>query len=337
MARLILLIILIGSVSVAKAQDFHYSQFYAAPLYLNPAMTGATDMLRVGLNYRKQWPGLDFDFNSYSAYVDYYNPDIKSGYGVSVTSFQESNWNIQTTDLAFLYSYNLSLSESVDLRFGSQASYVRRNVMLDELLFGDQVDLINRSIAANSGDVQPGRDSYGYVDLSFGGLLSGENFWMGLSAHHLNRPSLSFYPDLEGGKLPIKYSVHTGLNFPLSPSYGSSTENSFLLLANYKQQGTFMQLDFGGQILYGPLITGIGYRGIPGKKGLPNQDSIILTIGFALDSGMILGYSYDYLISPFASQMRGAHEVSLRYLFLKENVNPKRYKGRKLKCFNYLL
>ncbi|MEX2566596.1 MAG: type IX secretion system membrane protein PorP/SprF, partial [Cyclobacteriaceae bacterium] len=38
-------------------QDFHYTQFYAAPLNLNPAFTGAMETMRIGANYRKQWPG----------------------------------------------------------------------------------------------------------------------------------------------------------------------------------------------------------------------------------------------------------------------------------------
>jgi hypothetical protein len=61
-----------------KAQDFHYSQFYAAPLYLNPALTGSTELSRVGVNYRKQWPGLAQDFSAYSAYFDHYSYDLSA-------------------------------------------------------------------------------------------------------------------------------------------------------------------------------------------------------------------------------------------------------------------
>ena len=61
----------------AMAQDFHYSQFYAAPLYLNPALTGSTELSRIGFNYRKQWPGLEHDFNSYSAYFEHYSFDLR--------------------------------------------------------------------------------------------------------------------------------------------------------------------------------------------------------------------------------------------------------------------
>ncbi|MFM8742085.1 MAG: type IX secretion system membrane protein PorP/SprF, partial [Cytophagales bacterium] len=42
---------LVATISV-DAQDPQFSQFYAAPLYLNPAFAGSTNQNRVGINYR---------------------------------------------------------------------------------------------------------------------------------------------------------------------------------------------------------------------------------------------------------------------------------------------
>src|SRR5579863_1305275 len=42
-----------------NAQDFHFSQFYASPLTLNPALTGNFNgFYRITGIYRNQWPGL---------------------------------------------------------------------------------------------------------------------------------------------------------------------------------------------------------------------------------------------------------------------------------------
>jgi len=320
-------------------QDFHYSQFYAAPLYLNPALTGSTELSRVGVNYRKQWPGLDQDFNAYSAYFDHYSYDLRSGFGISANSFQERNMNVKTSDVSFYYAYNLKLAETWNFRMGTQASIVRRSASLDNLVFGDQVDLFNRTITANTIDNIADFQPYSYLDLSFGALLTNENFWLGTAFHHVNEPRLSFYPDDEVGFLPIKWSVHGGWNFPLGANqyFGSKFDNMASVMVNYKKQGPFQQLDIGTQLLYRGVISGISYRGIPGLRSMPNQDSIIFMLGLKLESGMVIGYSYDFMISNIGVQTKGAHELSVRYQFM---IGEPRYRGQRnriLKCFDFMM
>lgn len=321
------------------AQDFHYSQFYAAPLYLNPALTGSTELSRVGLNYRKQWPGLDHDFNAYSVYFDHYSFDLKSGVGLAVNSFQETNMKVNTTDVSAFYSYNLQIAESWNFRMGTQVSLVRRSADLDNLIFGDQVNLFSRSINSGTIDDVPDFDPYSYLDIGFGALLNNENFWLGSSFYHVNQPGISFYPDDGLGYLPIKWSIHGGWNFPLGANqyFGSKFDNMASVMANYKKQGPFQQFDIGTQLLYKSLITGLSYRGIPGMRGLPNQDSIIFLVGLKLETGMVIGYSYDFIVSNFGTQTKGAHEISIRYQFLIGDPRNRNQRSRLLKCFNYMM
>ncbi len=335
----IILFVLYFLCSAVVGQDFHYSQFYAAPLYLNPAMAGSTELSRVGINYRKQWPGLAHDFNSYSAYLDHYSYDLRSGMGIAVNSFQESNMRINTSDVSFFYAYNLRLSESMNFRMGSQVGIFRRSTALDNILFGDQIDLFNRTVNPTSIDDIPNFEPYTYLDISFGGLLTGETFWLGASAHHVNRPNLSFFPDNEIGYLPVKWSVHGGYTIPLGTNdyFGSKFDNQVSILLNYKNQGPFRQLDIGSQFMYKNVISGIGYRGIPGVRSMPNQDSIIFLLGLALENGMVIGYSYDFMISNVGTQTRGAHEISLRYQFLMGDPRKRNQRSRVLRCFDYMM
>jgi hypothetical protein len=47
----------------ANAQDPGFSQFFASPLTLNPALTGKFNgVLRVAGNYRNQWPAINNAF-----------------------------------------------------------------------------------------------------------------------------------------------------------------------------------------------------------------------------------------------------------------------------------
>lgn len=340
MRKILLSVLLLsGLANAGKSQDFHYSQFYAAPLYLNPALTGSTELSRVGVNYRKQWPGLDHDFNAYSAYFDHYSYDLRSGIGLSVNSFQETNFHINTSDVSFYYAYNLRIAESWNFRMGTQVSIVRRSAALDNLMFGDQIDLFNRTVSPNTMDHIPDFDPYSYLDLSFGGLLTSENFWLGSSFHHVNEPQLSFYPDDELGYLPIKWSIHGGWNFPLGANqyFGSKYDNMASVMANYKKQGAFQQFDLGAQLLYRSVISGISYRGIPGLRDMPNLDSIIFMLGLKLESGMVIGYSYDFLVSNIGSQTKGAHEISVRYQFMIGDPRHRNQRSRILKCLDYMM
>ena len=65
--------------ATAGAQDIGFSQFYANPLYLNPAFAGSAVAPRISLTYRAQWPGLVSAFTTVSASYDQYFPDLHGG------------------------------------------------------------------------------------------------------------------------------------------------------------------------------------------------------------------------------------------------------------------
>src|SRR6201990_763912 len=94
-ASLVGLLILI-SVTWVTAQDPQFSQFYAAPLYLNPAFTGSTNQTRVGLNYRNQWPSIDANFTTMSVYADHFMEDINSGIGLIINRDVEGLAGLQS-------------------------------------------------------------------------------------------------------------------------------------------------------------------------------------------------------------------------------------------------
>lgn len=69
-------------VNVAFAQDPQFSQYYQAPLYLNPGFTGITPQQRLAINHRIQWPNLPQAFSTYSFSYDIFVDELKSGFGI---------------------------------------------------------------------------------------------------------------------------------------------------------------------------------------------------------------------------------------------------------------
>lgn len=324
-----------------NAQDIQYSQFYAAPLYLNPAMTGASEMTTIGVNYRNQWPGLDQSFNSYSAYADHYIFSANSGVGLIVNRSEQSMANLSTTEIGATYSYRMRLGFRSFLRMGGQVSYMDRDAYFGDLVFGSQIDDQTGTVGGNSGESLGDGISHQFMDYSFGMVFHNENLWFGLAGHHLTQPNISFL-DGANSRLPLKISAHGGVKFDLSG--GSSSEylnqkfgtKELTFAFNYKNQGSFSQLDMGAQVNIQPLVLGVWYRGIPVQQSeIPNHEAIIGLVGISLGGGLDVGYSHDFTLSSLGNaNTGGAHEISIRYSFLATN---KRGAGRKssMPCFKY--
>ena len=334
------ILILLFSILLAPslmAQDFHFSQFYSGPLNLNPALTGSSELTRVGVNYRKQWPGLDFDFNGYSAFIDHYSFDLQSGIGLVANSYNEENMSLNTTELGLLYSYSLKVSDFARLRMGTQITYARRSGNLENLIYGDQIDVFNRTVNPNSIDMLEQMDPFGYLDLGVGFMYANPDFWIGISGHHLNNPKMlnSTYSEFEF--LPIKYGIQAGWEKELGSAgyWSNDRDRYFSVMANYKKQGVFSQLDLSAQTKYDSFIFGLGFRGLVTQNELKNYESLIGIFGVSLQNGVILGYSYDWMISQVGANTKGSHEFSLRYQFLAGNQKRRGQRDRILKCFDY--
>lgn len=323
------------------AQDVQYSQFYANPLYLNPAMAGASEMTRIGVNYRNQWPGLDQSFTSYSAHLDHYLFNVNSGIGVVFNRSEQSMANLSVTEIGATYSYRARLGFRSFLRFGGQVSYIDRDAYFGNLVFGSQIDDQTGSVGDFSGENLGADFNHQFVDYSLGMLFSNENAWLGISAHHITQPNISFV-DGQMSELPVKFSAHGGYRFDLAGGSASNFMNDrsgtrdLTLAFNYKNQGPFTQLDLGAQVNIQPLVLGVWYRGIPvSEVTQTNHEAVIALVGISLGNGLDVGYSHDFTISSLGNgNTGGANEISLRYSFLAGSAKGA---GRKssMPCFKY--
>lgn len=314
---------------MTAAQDVQYSQFYANPLYLNPAFAGSTDQTRVGFNFRNQWPALEQSFVAFTSYGDHFFEELNSGLGIIVTGAKESFTQTQQFEIGLAYSYRLRFSETDFLQFGMQGSYASRDAFFDDIVLGTQLDIDRGVIVGRPGDGFEGDSRLSSFDAHAGILSYGKRYWFGFSAFHLLEPPIS-YLDVDSNQLPIRYNLHGGYRINLAPGdindYFNNTdqERSLALAINYKKQGAFSQLDLGAEFYFEPLILGLWYRGLPTKYQLPNNESLIALVGVSLNSGLEIGYSFDYSISKLGQAISGgAHELSVRYLV------PFSSKGRK--------
>ena len=346
-------LLLIGIISwtFTQAQDPQYSQFYAAPLYLNPAFTGSAMAPRVNFNHRNQWPSLSANFVTSSLSADIYIDKFNSGVGILMTTDRQFT-NLTTTDIGATYSYHLKLSDGLSANLGMQGSYVTRGINFADYTFGDQIaSYISSGYSAfpkfsSDNILQGGANTtpqLKYLDFSTGAVVYAEQFWIGASLHHLNQPTQSFND--KDIRLPMKIGIQAGYRIPLADymignNLGDAIERekSITPVIHYKRQGASDQLDVGAYLTYSPMVLGLWYRGIPLKTytkddvSIISHDAAVILIGYRQDNFSI-GYSYDATISRLGST-GGAHEISLSYVFT-DWIEPRKH-GRprkgELKC-----
>lgn len=301
----------------ASAQDPQFSQFYAAPLYLNPAFAGSNQFSRVGINYRNQWPALDANFTTYSAYFDHYFDWINSGVGVIITRDKEGLAGLSSTSIGGQYAYQLRLTDKLSVRAGTQLAMYYRDLNFGRLTFGDQWNPTTQQFDQPTGEVNTGQGKF-FFDVSFGGLLYTSKWWFGYTVNHLNTPNQSVTG--EQSKLDMKHSFHGGYKIMLrtgtrEKGYNSiGDERSLTPAFQYKIQGGFQQLDLGMYATLEPIVVGLWYRGLPidTPNGFSGTESLVLLLGYSYDK-LSVGYSFDYTLSQLGIASGGAHELTLSY------------------------
>ena len=323
----------------ASAQDPQFSQFYASPMYLNPALTGSTDRGRAGINYRNQWPSLAHSFTTISAYADFFSKAIESGVGVIVNQHRESFLDYQSTEIGGAYSYKLQISDGLIMRSGIQLSYFSKDLNFEKLVFGNQIDIDNGKVIGPSGETFERGETVNFLSASAGGLFYTNALWIGGAVHHINEPNQSFV----GGesKLARKFSLHAGYKLDLGDGRRLRTvayqfqERSVTFAVNYKKQAGFNQLDAGMQFYFQPLVIGGWYRGIPiqTEDKIVKNESVIALLGLEITPDMSIGYSYDFTVSSLAGSTGGAHEFSLTLNFGK--IVKRTRRDTILPCFKY--
>jgi len=296
------------------AQDPEFSQYYSAPLYLNPAFSGTSTDHRLIANHRNQWPNVSNGFVTYAFSYDYNYSDINSGLGLMVVTDRAGSANLRSTTLNFQYAYKVNLNDKWMLSSGLNFGVGFRNIDFNKLVFGDQLAFDTDSNAPTDDPIYSNIGSSTYFDFGAGILAYNRKFWLGFSAAHLNRPNRSLLG--EEAQIPIKTTFHGGVRIPLY--HGPFKKDRIAAVAPsfiYRQQGQFDQLDLGAYFLYDPVVVGLWYRGIPIKQNVRDnvsQDAVVIIIGFQL-SKVELSYSYDLTVSELGPIAGGAHEIALKY------------------------
>ncbi len=300
-----------------SAQDVVFSQFFAAPMELNPALTGLTHAPRVSLNYRNQWPAIPNAYITYAVAYDQYFDKVNSGVGINIISDAEGGGTYTTNRIDFSYAYDLRIEGDFYLRGGLEAGFVQRRLDWDKLIFLDQIDpLTGTSIPIPTEETRPDNLSRYYPDFAAGVLAYSPIFYAGVAIKHLNAPDenqLSFETDF--AQRPVLYSVHAGAEIELGERNKTGRRTFISPNILFARQADFGQINVGAYAQAGSVFGGVWYR-----NAWSNVDAAIFLVGFQQNIVKV-GYSYDLTLSQLSTRTGGGHEVSVILNFEKRGVD----------------
>lgn len=330
MRGILTILFVLGCAVTAIAQDIRFSQYYQAPLYLNPAFTGSSGAARVGTNYRLQGTTSESSYTTFSAYGDFYFKDFYASAGLLFISDHDQYSGFSSNTVAIPLCYDFSITKNITVKASVQGSYTRQGLDFGQFLFSDQFDPHGNPTGGSTSEPLAVSDQIGFFDVGTGTLIFSENWWFGYSMHNLLNNNISF---VEGGesRLPVRYSVHSGYMIRLSkPGSKSRVKTSVMPTFNFVSQGKFNQLDVGALFQVQPVIFGAMYRGVPVPLYEGGYSAISWVIGVT-KYDVSIGYSFDMPMSNPVDP-GGIHELSLTFLFDPTDPGATPRSLKRLKC-----
>ena len=324
------------------AQDPHFSQFTAAPLLLNPAMTGAFSCnYRFTAIYRSQWGSVLSGesvpmFSTPSASIDFrtnkgFSEGDAFGFGAYFVDDRagESQFSTLRVGLSIAYHKSLDRRHEHFLSLGFSSSIYQESLNMAGLQFPDQNNggLFDPQLPNGEHIVN---NSFLFWDVSYGLMYTGKfgkraraSGYLGFAMEHLNTPVESFLGN-NAVKMPMKYTVHGGYRFPLKGRFDLQPK------AVYLRQGVSNELDMGAdvRVLFeqrepegSTFKFGAQFRMVGGDNAAAWHDkrldpeSAIIDAGVEF-SGFTISGAYDINVSQLVqgSHTEGAFELAVAYV-----------------------
>ena len=328
------LIVCVLLASAINAQDPNFSQFFASPLTLNPALTGKFDgSFRMAGNYRNQWPTINNAFVTKTASIDFgilknSLADIDQlGVGILALTDRAGDGVMVTNSAGLSLAYHKGLDENGYHQIGAgfQGTYVNKRLDVNKVDFEDELTPLGFTGVTN--EVFSNQQiNVSYVDINAGFLYNGStngynNFYVGASMYHINRPKESFLG--ADFLLTPRVTLQAGGKIPVG-SY-----HNFNISTNYSFQANAKNFVAGGAFAYNVNSnienpTNV-FLGAWTRISSIYNDAVIPYFGLEFKS-IHIGYSYDINISPLksASNSVGGNEISLIYIKKPSDPNTKK-------------
>ncbi len=319
-----------------EAQDRLFSQFYASPLTLNPALTGAFEgKYRVSAIYRDQWAAaIDDPYSTFSTALDlrWRMGESKSKYkdfaavGLMFYNDKAGVLDLSTTSILVSGAYHkaLDIKNTQYISLGFQLGVAQKNINYADITFEDQFN--GTTGYSNPTNERLPDNNFAFGDYAvglnyvFSPQLSKTRFFVGGAIHHFNEPTVSLYHKSDpestrpNNKLDARYSAQFSAYLPLTDGIQLQPRTIF------ESQGSHLKLDGGMNV----RVNTSDYRNVAmhiGAYARPVRDfdeklrvdALVALVGIEFNN-VLIGMSYDLNLGELSNFNRRTFEFSVAYL-----------------------
>jgi type IX secretion system PorP/SprF family membrane protein len=312
--KLYLIAISVSAASLLKAQDFHLSLYDAAPLFLNPAMTGLVDgKLRAHAQYRNQWNAVAYKPYT-TALASFDMPKGKWGFGGQITNMRAGvgNYNVFQALGSVSYAVPLDKNKFHNISFGVQAGFTQKRIEYQVFSFDNQWSTkdggsFDKSMSNNEnfGGQSQMQEAVNAGFLYFYAKQQSRiNPFVGFSAFNLTQPKETWMG--ANNRLPMRFYGHAGVRVNVSELLYFIPKVLVYDQAGIVQQTYAMDAGyyFKGEKFY--ALAGYVFR---------VSDASVGYVGFRKDNYIMkIGYDFNTSSLRNTTKSRGAFEISLTWM-----------------------
>lgn len=286
----ILIALFLVATSYAVAQkDPSIAHYWMTETSFNPAAAGKGSLLNVAGLYNMTYAGFDNSPKTIYASCDMPIRLMKSNHGVGAKFVSDNIGIFSHTNLSLQYAYQRKM-------FGGTMAFGVNIGMISEKIKSEDIDLENSDDYAF-----PSSDANGTtLDLGVGIYYTRKNFYAGLSATHINSPSM---------EIGERQTFNVKSSYYLTAGYNIKLKNPFIFIQPSmltRVSGNTYRVDLTGRLTYQRdkkmLYVGGGFNPI-------NSATIMIGGNF---HGVCLGYSYEIYTSKIKLG-NGSHEFIVSY------------------------
>lgn len=318
----ILFLLLISFFS--RGQDFHFSQFFSSPQFVNPALIGLYGADFRAIVHLKQQNGIKGQtkrFKTVAAMVDGTLMRKKSdmgyfGLGVNFFNDQAGRSNLNVTRADVIGSYHYRYNDRTYISAGIETSFLQRSADATNITWGNQFD-------GNSFDatLPTGEDNINstanFYDLAVGFQYTSKinrNFSIstGLAGFHINAPRQGF--------TTTEYNLNPKYIFNSRMEYNINKEIHILPTFYYIKQASIHQMNvgIGGKYFFteaNVLFAEVNFR---------NLNTLTFETRVYIQDYSI-GISYDVSITNTTAANMALNSPEISFIYQGNLSSPKRH------------